>query len=272
VTQALKVGRPDVQVAEIRRLSNVWSLYLLHDRYSPDLLAVATHIATDRSAKRRRRRGHALLGLLVRAWDRIYAEHEHAEAVHKYNGFFWDPQPIVATWLAELMSTAWLPSASGRSRAPKDLALPTELSRIGYGSDKSLFLAKVDERLLRSPVLNALRLKRGPTASELVGRLRDLKKKGEPTPEIEQEAETIYHLLALHCTGDTRSRVAVWMTWGSASSGTSSSGTAAMGGCCWSEAGGAQAPKYSMASTCFRGTVRSLHAGRTCNPCGRPCS
>lgn len=202
-TQALIVGRPDVQVAEIRTLSNVWSRYHLHDRHSPDLSAVATNIATDRSAKRRRRRGHALLGLLVRTWDRIYVEHERAEAVHKYNRSFWDPQPVVATWLAELVSTAWLSSASGRSRAPKDLALPTELSRMGYGSDKSLFLGKVEERLLRSPALNALRLKRGPTASELVKRLRVLKKKGEPTPETEREAETIYHLLALHCAGDT---------------------------------------------------------------------
>src|SRR6185503_15799702 len=101
--------------------------YLLHDRCSPDLLAVAADIANDRTAKRRRRRGLTLLGLLVRTWERTYAEHERAEAVYKYNGAFWDSQAVVATWLAELMSTAWLPSASGRSRAPKDLALPTEL-------------------------------------------------------------------------------------------------------------------------------------------------
>jgi hypothetical protein len=197
------IERPELQMLEITPLSHYWQRHLLDDRWSPDLDAVIEDICTERSAKRRRQRGLFLLGVLARAWDRHYAGHEHARAVFGSDGYWRDEHDVIASWLARAASEPWLPSSTGAMRAPIDLCLSTEASKLAYKDDRSMFLAKVDDQVLRSPAVEALRLRRGPSASSLVERLGQLRS-APLTAEAEAEAKTAYRLLALYCPPEGR--------------------------------------------------------------------
>lgn len=204
-SQINEIDRSDLQKLEIAALSG-YPTHLLHDRWSPDMVAVISNIQGDRSTPRRRRRGLALLGNLVRAWERIYAEHESAEAVTAWDGYWQKIGDVTATWLAFAASEPWLPSATGRLQAPRNLCLPTESNFLAHRGNRGVFLAKVDEHLLRSPALVGLRLKRGPSVSSLVARLRELSD-GSQANDVEREVLTAYHLLALTCPdGDPRGK------------------------------------------------------------------
>jgi hypothetical protein len=198
-----EIERPELQMLEIRPLSRSWQRYLLDDRWSPDLEAVTEDISVESNAKRRRQRGLLLLGVLARSWDRHYAGHEHARAVYGSDGYWMDEHNVIATWLARAASEPWLPSATGVMGPPVELCLPTEASKLAYPDDKSMFLAKVGDQVLRSSAVEALRLRRGPSASSLVARLQQLRA-APLTAEAEAEVKTAYRLLALYCPVDAR--------------------------------------------------------------------
>lgn len=197
------IARPELQLREIRALPDHRS-NLIDDHWSPDLDAVMSDIAQDRNKSRSRRRALALLGVIVRSWDRRYADHQHARAVYTSYGLQ-DPREVIATWLARACTMPWLPSAAGVLSRPMDLCLDTEANRLAYGGEKSIFLCKVDAQVRRSPALQALRLRRGPSASDLVSRLSELREQ-PVTAETESEAAGIYHQLALACPQEGRPR------------------------------------------------------------------
>ena len=190
--------RPDQQMLEITALSPR-PTYLLDDRRSPDLEAVIDDIvADDENPERQQRRGLALLGVLARSWDRLYADHQHAQAVYAAGGYWLNERDVTATWLARAAYDAWLPSADGTMSEPADLALPTDANRLVHADSGSMFLADVDDEVLRSPALLALKLRRGPSARNLVSRLQKLR--GQPaTSDVVDEVQTAYKLLALAC-------------------------------------------------------------------------
>lgn len=199
-----EIRRPDIQLREIRSLSLPAHRCLLDDRWCPDLDRVIADIAADRAGKRRRQRGLALLGMLARSWERQYADYEKARAVYGSGGYWHDPRPVIATWLARAASEPWLPSAAGSLMAPAELCLPTPASRLAYGNDRNRFLAKVEDNVLRSGAVSSLRLQQGPAASALVNRLRELRGAGTPNEGTAAEAKTIYRLLALYAPADQR--------------------------------------------------------------------
>jgi hypothetical protein len=179
----------------------------MDDRRSPDLDAVIRHIQADRSVARQCRRGLALLGVLVRAWDRMYAEHQSAKAVWAYQGYWHEDDQVTATWLARAASEPWLPNAEGTLSAPSELYLPTDANRIAYGNDRKIFLADVSDHVLRSPALPGLRIKAGPSARNLVDHLVQLR--DGPQGEVnDTEVRKVYELLALKCPApDARSQL-----------------------------------------------------------------
>jgi hypothetical protein len=197
------IDRPELQMLETNPLSRPWQRYLLDDRWAPDLDAVIRDVCADKNAARRRKRGLWLLGVLARSWDRHYAGHEQARSVYGSDGHWSDPHAVIATWLARAASEPWLPSATGAMQAPIDLCLPTEASKLAYKGDRGKFLAKVDDHVLRSPAVEWLRLRRGPSATSLVERLAELVD-SPVTADVEVEAKTAYRLLALHCPTDGR--------------------------------------------------------------------
>jgi hypothetical protein len=208
-----EVRRPSLQKLEIEALSG-YPTYLLHDRWSPDLAAVILSIQSDRNALRRRHRGLALLRTIARAWERSYADYELAEAVDAWEGNWQRIGNVTATWLAFAASERWLPSATGGLEEPRNLCLPTEPNLLAHRGERGVFLARVDEQLLRSPALVGLRLKRGPSTSNLVARLRELRD-GSQINDVEREVITAYHLLALACPdGDPRGKLIGDMTAG----------------------------------------------------------
>ena len=148
-------------------------------------------VADMQEAKRpeRRRRAAALLAVLARGWERHYATQAQARAVWAYDGYWNDRGEITATWLALLASEPWLPSMTGGSQAPKDLHLLTEANKLTLGEKRALYMSKVDEHTVtrlniapgrdkrqhRGSIISALRIRRGPAASAMIGRLEELR-------------------------------------------------------------------------------------------------
>ena len=62
----------------------------------------------------------------------------------------------------------------------------------------------VDDQVLRSPALAALRIRRGPSASSIVAKLEELRDDGKTGAAIEEQARTAYRILALACPSDGR--------------------------------------------------------------------
>ena len=194
---------PGVQQTELRAL-NQRTTHLINDRWSPDLDAVIENIKSERAGLARKRRAAALLGLLARGWERHFAEHATARAVWGYDGYWYERGEVIATWLARAASEPWLPSATGALRAPLDLHIPSEPNRLTVGTKRSLYLMPVDDQVLRSPALAALRIRRGPSASSIVAKLEQLRHDGKTGAAIEQETHTAYRILALACPPDGR--------------------------------------------------------------------
>ena len=194
---------PDVQATELHAL-NQRTTHLINDRWSPDLDAVIEDIKSERAGAARKRRAAALLGLLARGWERHFAEHATAQAVWGYDGYWYERGEVIATWLARAASEPWLPSATGALRAPLDLHIPSEPNRLTVGTKRSLYLMPVEDQVLRSPALAALRIRRGPSASSIVAKLEELRDDGKTGAAIEEQTRTAYRILALACPADGR--------------------------------------------------------------------
>ena len=192
---------PDVQETELHAL-NQRTTHLIGDRWSPDLDAVIENIKGDRAGAGRKRRAAALLGLIARGWERHFAEHATAQAVWGYDGYWYERGEVIATWLARAASEPWLPSATGALRAPLDLHIPSESNRLTVGTKRSLYLMSVEDQVLRSPALAALRIRRGPSASSIVAKLEELRDDGMTGAAIEEQTRTAYRILALACPTD----------------------------------------------------------------------
>lgn len=186
----------DIQATELRALG--YTTHLIGDHLSPDLDSVIEDIQQERPRQQRRRRAAALLGMLARGWERHFADRVSAKAVRGYHGWIVEGE-VIATWLARAASEAWLPNATGALRSPMDLHLPTEANKLTVGNRKSAYLMPVDDYILRSPALTALRVRRGPAASSVVERLEQLRDDGTPGKKGEAEIKTAYRLLALAC-------------------------------------------------------------------------
>jgi hypothetical protein len=193
---------PEVQATELRALGQRVT-HLIDDRWSSDLDAVIHQIQQERAGAGRKRRATALLGLLSRGWERHFAEHATAHAVWGYDGWQ-DRGEVIATWLARAATEPWLPSATGALRAPVDLHLPSEQNKLTIGDKRSLYLMPVDDQVLRSPALSALRIRRGPSATSVVSRLEELRDAGKTGTSIEEQTRTAYRILALACPSDGR--------------------------------------------------------------------
>src|SRR5207245_10758138 len=81
--------------------------FLLRDRLSPDLLAVAKDIAKTRVDAKRRGRARALFETLERGWQRLYAAHATAKAAYS-DGWWRTTGDVPATWIAAVAGERWL--------------------------------------------------------------------------------------------------------------------------------------------------------------------
>ncbi|MDQ6775620.1 MAG: hypothetical protein M3071_05225 [Actinomycetota bacterium] len=194
---------PEIQATEIWALGQR-ATDLLNDRWSPDLDRVIEDIQQDRGGSGRKRRAIALLGLLARGWDRHFADHARAQAVWGYDGYWNARGDVTATWLARASTAAWLPNARGSLRAPRELHLSTEANRLSVGDRRSAYVMAVDDYILRSPVIAALGIRRGPSAKDIVAGLEQLRDAGKTNSSVEAQARTAYRILALSCSADGR--------------------------------------------------------------------
>jgi hypothetical protein len=166
--------------------------YLIDDRWSPDADAVVENIAFG-PVKLGRKRGLALLGALSRGWEKRYAEHSTAYTAWPY--YSWSRgSEVAATWLARLSEQKWFPDAGNSLQYPSDLQLQVPGSP-PRPSERSSTITKVDPQILRSGVLKALGVKAGPSQSDLISRLRTLRK-ATLTSAVREEVLAAYQLLA----------------------------------------------------------------------------
>ena len=172
-----------------------YASHLLDDHWSPDLDSVVLDIRSA-PAKLRVRRALALLSVLSRNWERRYAEFTLATAAYRADGRWYETGSVVATWLGRLSEAAWLPNRNNVLKPPADLLLPSKTRAEGNRKDRSsLLAANVEANVFRSGILAALGLRSGPSAADLIERLRGAQ--AQPvTKSLIQNVHAIYLELA----------------------------------------------------------------------------
>ena len=178
--------------------------YTLEDHDSPDLLAVIKDISRERASQRRRERARALLSALGRDWGRHFSEFAEVVAAEGY--YRWEPKgSVVAFWLAQAGDVTWLDDEDGAARKPTALRVRTPGSEAIYGLSKSNYLhADLDQPIYRQ-LLKALGVSIDPKRSELIERLKELRRasvKGDITPEdLRGVSALVYRALAQSLSG-----------------------------------------------------------------------
>lgn len=173
--------------------------HTLEDHDCPDLLAVISDISRERHGERRRERAGALLSALGRAWELRLSPYAEVEAADGSWG--WKSKGRVpAFWLAQAGDIAWLDDESGVARKPTELRVRTPGNEALRGDDWPNFLhADIDRPTHRVP-LAALGTRGDPNRSELVGRLRELRRASQQgsveTEDVRHGAELVYRALA----------------------------------------------------------------------------
>jgi len=171
----------EIPESQMKALGSRHATHLRGDRISRDLERVVTDIAADRSKARRRERAGALLDVLDREWERLYAEHEIAEAV--VSDYIWERRAAVpATWLAVAMDTPWMTDLAGRRARPRDLVAKTPLNEAIHGPDFKHY-ADITGALEHSPALRALGVETDPEPTEVVDRLKRMRDEVESPDE-----------------------------------------------------------------------------------------
>lgn len=178
--------------------------YTLEDHDSPDLLAVIKDISLERSSQRRRERARALLAALDRAWDRHFNECAEVEAVEAYHSWH-SKGKITAFWLAQAGDVTWLDDESGATRKPTALRVRTPGNEAIYGPSKSNYLHADLDQPIRRQLLKTLGVSIDPKRSELVERLKELRRasdKGDITSEdLRGVSALIYRALSQSLSG-----------------------------------------------------------------------
>ncbi|MCY4516875.1 MAG: hypothetical protein OXB99_06515 [Acidimicrobiaceae bacterium] len=187
---------PESRVAAMQERS---ATYTLEDHDCPDLLAVITDISRERRGVRRRERAGALLSALGRAWALRLSDYAEVDAAIDSWGWKFSGK-IPAFWLAQAGDIAWLDDKGGVARKPAELRIRTPGTVALDGEDWPDFLhADLDSPAHRAP-LAALGTSGDPSRSELVARLRQLRRESQqddvPSADVRHGAELVYRALA----------------------------------------------------------------------------
>lgn len=194
---------PDTQQLAIRKLGTAGGEIngLRNDHHSPDVTRVLERITRLRGAERSRA-ARALVLSLDREWDRRYAAHAQATAMHGY-GWWYDRGRVPATWLAEIQGTPFLTNESGRKKAPRDLALRSDTYVAVMGEDRSTFCRELRDGDITVEVAEALGFDPRPRASRIIdqlSKLRELASRGQiSTGEVAKRSLRSYVALASYC-------------------------------------------------------------------------
>ena len=169
-------GGPEARVQEMQKRG---ATYTLQDYDSPDLRAVAEDIARERRKRLRRKRASALLATLGRAWQRSLIEYGEVESA--YHHFRWHRKgQLRAYWLWQVGDIAWLDDESGTARRPAELRIRTPSNVAIYGDNSPDYLHKELYQPNRQTVLRAIGVSGDPSRSELVDRLKRLRRQLDP--------------------------------------------------------------------------------------------
>ena len=201
--------------ARSQAMLSVSATYTLQDCDSPDLLSVVHSISRERSSKNRRKRAHALLAALARAWGRLSESTEADSAEDNYGWVTKDP--IASYWLWQVRDVEWLDDARGKPRRPSELRIRTHGNVAIYGEKSSNYLhgsfyrpnGSFNRANLRD-VLVALEVSGDPSCRELLDRLQELRNYSEEGgltgDELKAETAIVYTALSESLTAGASSR------------------------------------------------------------------
>ncbi|MFF9147509.1 sacsin N-terminal ATP-binding-like domain-containing protein [Streptomyces sp. NPDC014861] len=185
-----------------KALDALYATYTVDDHDCPDLHAVASDIAADPDAVRRRRRAAALLHVLGRSWSRLS---EHAEVDAAYPRRSWqDRGRTAAFWLWQLRDVAWLDDREGVPAKPPRLRMRTHGTVAVYGDGDAHFLHPDIQKAAgrRDDVLRALEIAGDARTRDLVECLRRLRREERAGADRDAPAARIvYEALAERLTG-----------------------------------------------------------------------
>ncbi len=180
---------------------------IVDDRISPDLRLVAQDIAKEGSkAPGRRRtkgkrpkatpgRGVALFRCLAANWTRSYAGAATA-MLHRdrRNRPFHSRLP--STWIAELADARWLENVVGEVSAPRNLIVPTRVTRVIYEGAED-FAAMLEEGDAATPLAQALGMRINPPASDILKEIEALRADDRDLDEA--RLLRLYRAFSGHC-------------------------------------------------------------------------
>lgn len=175
-----------------RALTDVGADFTLEDRVCPDLILVLHDISKERSARARRTRAKAVLGMLSRAWREI-ADEVEVEGVKAHHA--WNHKATVrAFWVWEAATIGWLDDTGGQPTSPVQLRLRTAATTAVHGPEASGYLHP-DLLGRRDEVLTTLGVEGEPNTNELIERLQQLRD-SEPGDAIAPLAAVVYQAIA----------------------------------------------------------------------------
>jgi hypothetical protein len=182
------------QRESLRGRTGYYADALVEDKVSPDLIAVATDIATSRVNRDRRERARSLIRTLQRAWSRLYEDSAETTALYGYR--HWRRLgPIATSFVAELADIDWLTDCERPSRpaAPVNLRIRSDGNATVYGDDPSAYAYELGPTDADNPVLVSIGVGGLPRASERLDALSALRQSGHKV----KWSDVAHHYLGL---------------------------------------------------------------------------
>lgn len=195
--RGLPINAANSPATRIGALRNLDANHTLDDLYSPDLTAVLTNIAKEKSARRRRERAAAILQTLGRA-RRDLGDTMFVQAV--LANYTWNPRgETYAFWIWRAGSIPWLDNELGEPVSPSQLRRRTAATRAVFGDDPAGYIHR-ELAEVRPEMLRALGVAEEPETADLIRRLIALKE----APQNEDtfaECGIVYQALAVRAAG-----------------------------------------------------------------------
>ncbi|MFN8151446.1 MAG: hypothetical protein U0R24_10035 [Solirubrobacterales bacterium] len=186
------------QKEELRALPG--ARFIKGDWVAPDLDLVTACILRERKVSERRARARALFLALHNNW-RDYADRTAARVFSSKTVYAGDLGAISATWLGRAASEPWLTTREKgvHPRAPRELAIDTGTS-LGE-ADPSQFADEIEAQYAESPAAEALGIRSGISAEDLVEALEALRRVESEGQVAQHQVNQLYAALATYCPG-----------------------------------------------------------------------
>jgi hypothetical protein len=146
--------------------------YVENDWHSPAMARVLDELPSL-SKKDRRSQGPALLKLISRHWDRLYANKTSVEALYRARKYTYIQGHVAAAWLCRLRETEWIAVGNGDLVRPDNAVIRNAQTETLYSSN--LFVCDIKEADVKPQLTSQLKLITAVRANDLVAHLEQIR-------------------------------------------------------------------------------------------------